>query len=42
MGLFGMSEVLLSLEEKARPMIKTKLRDLIPTRQDVRDSRQTG
>ena len=38
MGLFGMSEVLLSLEEKARPMIKTKLRDLIPTRQDVRDS----
>ena len=38
MGLFGMSEVLLSLEEKARPMIKTKLRELIPTRQDVRDS----
>jgi len=38
MGLFGMSEVLLSLEEKARPMIQTKLRDLIPTRQDVRDS----
>ncbi len=34
MGLFGMSEVLLSLEEKARPMIKTKLRELIPTRQD--------
>jgi putative tricarboxylic transport membrane protein len=33
-----MSEVLFSLEEKARPMIKTKLRDLIPTRQDVRDS----
>jgi putative tricarboxylic transport membrane protein len=38
MGLFGMSEVLLSLEEKARPMIKTKLKDLIPTRQDVKDS----
>jgi len=38
MGLFGMSEVLLSLEEKARPMIKTTLRDLIPTRDDVRRS----
>ncbi len=38
MGLFGISEMLLSLEEKARPMIKTKLRELIPTRQDVRDS----
>ncbi|HSB68655.1 MAG TPA: tripartite tricarboxylate transporter permease [Candidatus Methylomirabilis sp.] len=37
MGLFGMSEVLLSLEEKARPMIETKLRELIPTRQDVRN-----
>jgi putative tricarboxylic transport membrane protein len=35
MGLFGMSEVLLSLEEKVRPVIKTKLRDLIPTRDDV-------
>jgi putative tricarboxylic transport membrane protein len=38
MGLFGISEMLLSLEEKARPMIKTKLRELIPTRQDVQDS----
>lgn len=38
MGLFGMSEVLLSLEETARPMIRTKLRELIPTRQDVKDS----
>ena len=38
MGIFGISEMLLSLEEKARPMIKTKLRELIPTRQDVRDS----
>jgi len=38
MGLFGVSEILLSLEEKARPMIQTKLRELIPTRQDVRDS----
>ncbi len=38
MGLFGMSEVLLSLEETNRPMIKTKLRELIPTRKDTRDS----
>jgi putative tricarboxylic transport membrane protein len=38
MGLFGMSEVLLSLEEKARPIIKTKLRELIPTREDVSSS----
>ena len=38
MGLFGMSEILISLEEKIRPMIKTKLRDLVPTRQDMKDS----
>ena len=38
MGLFGMSEVLLSLEDRARPMIRTKLRELIPTRKDVGDS----
>ena len=37
MGLFGMSEILLSLEEKARPIIKTKLRELVPSRQDVGD-----
>ncbi len=38
MGLFGISEMLMSLEEKARPIIKTKLRELIPTRQDIKDS----
>jgi len=38
MGLFGISEMLMSLEEKAKPVIKTKLRELIATRQDIKDS----
>jgi putative tricarboxylic transport membrane protein len=38
MGLFGISEMLSSLEEKVKPMIETKLKDLIPTRKDVHDS----
>jgi putative tricarboxylic transport membrane protein len=40
MGLFGVSDILESLEEKAAPMIKTKLRELFPSRKDVRDSVQ--
>jgi putative tricarboxylic transport membrane protein len=40
MGLFGISEVLLNLErpESARDVFQTKLRNLLPTRQDWRDS----
>ena len=38
MGLFGVSDILESLSEKASPMIKTKLRELFPSRKDVRDS----
>jgi putative tricarboxylic transport membrane protein len=38
MGLFGISELIFSLEEKVKPMIKTRLRELMPTRQDVKDS----
>jgi putative tricarboxylic transport membrane protein len=38
MGLFGVSDILASLEEKASPMIKTKFRELFPSRKDVRDS----
>ena len=38
MGLFGISELMFSLEEKAKPMIKAKLRELMPTHQDVKDS----
>jgi putative tricarboxylic transport membrane protein len=40
MGLFGISEVLLNLErsETVREVISTKLRDLLPSRQDWKDS----
>jgi putative tricarboxylic transport membrane protein len=40
MGLFGISEVLLNLErsEEVREVISTKLRDLMPSRQDWKDS----
>jgi putative tricarboxylic transport membrane protein len=40
MGLFGISEVLLNLErsETARKAFQTKLRDLLPSRQDWNDS----
>ncbi len=38
MGLFGVSDILESLAEKATPMIKTKLRDLFPSRRDVQVS----
>jgi putative tricarboxylic transport membrane protein len=37
-GLFGLSEMLSGLEEEAKPIIKTKLRDLMPTRKDVEAS----
>lgn len=40
MGLFGISEVLLNLErtESGRHAFKTKLRDLLPTKRDWKDS----
>ncbi|MEI7670535.1 MAG: tripartite tricarboxylate transporter permease [Syntrophales bacterium] len=40
MGLFGISEVLLNLSqsEESRDVFKTKLRDLLPSKQDWRDS----
>ena len=40
MGLFGISEVLLNLSqsEEGRDVFKTKLRDLLPSKQDWRDS----
>lgn len=40
MGLFGISEVLLNLSvsEEEREVFKTKLRDLLPTKQDWKDS----
>jgi putative tricarboxylic transport membrane protein len=40
MGLFGISEVLLNLErsEAAREVVQTKLHNLLPTRQDWKDS----
>ena len=40
MGLFGISEVLLNLShsEGSREVFQTKLRDLLPTRQDWKDS----
>jgi putative tricarboxylic transport membrane protein len=40
MGLFGISEVLLNLShsEAGRDVFQTKLRDLLPSRQDWRDS----
>jgi putative tricarboxylic transport membrane protein len=40
MGLFGISEVLLnlSISEKGRMVFQTKLRDLLPSKQDWRDS----
>ena len=39
-GLFGISEVLCALEEpfREREVFKTALRDLLPTRQDIKDS----
>ncbi|TRZ92185.1 tripartite tricarboxylate transporter permease [bacterium] len=40
MGLFGISEVLLNLErsEEVREVLQTKLHDLLPTKQDWKDS----
>ena len=40
MGLFGISEVLLNLErsEQAREVFQTELRNLLPTKQDWKDS----
>ena len=40
MGLFGISEVLLNLErsEAAREVVQTKLHNLLPTKQDWKDS----
>jgi putative tricarboxylic transport membrane protein len=40
MGLFGISEVLLNLErsETAREIVETKLHNLLPTKQDWKDS----
>lgn len=38
MGLFGLSEILINLENPARGVFETKMSSLIPSRQDVRDS----
>jgi putative tricarboxylic transport membrane protein len=38
MGLFGVAEVLTSLEEKSRAVVRTSLRGLLPTGKDWRES----
>lgn len=38
MGVFGVGEVLVNVESRAMPVIKTTLRSLIPTREEVRAS----
>ncbi len=39
MGLFGMSEVLINLDQSLKPeILKTKIKNLFPTKQDWRDS----
>ncbi len=38
MGLFGISEILLSLEEPLLEIVTTRMKSLIPTRKDVSDS----
>lgn len=39
MGLFGMSEVLINLDQSLKPeFLKTKIKNLLPTKQDWKDS----
>jgi putative tricarboxylic transport membrane protein len=38
MGMFGVADILESLEKTARPLLYTRIASLVPTRQDIRDS----
>lgn len=38
MGLFGLGEILLNLENPHKPVFTAKLKSLVPTKQDIKDS----